>query len=42
LKSRTLTAICCSSGILVHERRFKLGSGAAEFVVKLTTSTTGC
>src|SRR5439155_22600304 len=29
LKSRTLTAICCSSGVLVHERRFKLGSGAA-------------
>ena len=38
LKSRTLTAICCSSGVLVHEGRFKLGFGAAEFVVKITTS----
>ena len=27
LKSRTLTAICCSSDVLVHERRFKLGFG---------------
>jgi hypothetical protein len=42
LKSRTLTAICCSSGVVVHEGRFKLGFGAAEFVVKITTSTTGC
>src|SRR5258705_10211625 len=41
LKSRTLTAICCSSGVLVHEGRFELGFGAAEFVVKITTSRVG-
>jgi hypothetical protein len=32
LKSRTPTVICCSSGVLVHEGRFKLGFGVAELV----------
>ena len=37
--SRTLTATFCFSAVLVHERRFKLGFGVAELVVKITTST---
>ena len=42
LNSRTLTAMCCFSVVLVHEGRFTLGFGAAEFVMTITTSTTGC
>src|SRR5437763_9045875 len=38
LKSRTLTAICCSSGVLVHERRFKQMLKRATFAFLVMTA----